>query len=82
MNPAWARAVCQSTLRPKRSRSRAHLVASWRMRAAACSGVLGMKSRSGATVGLHKRADAPLTKPAAALARLLSEIGRGVLQKA
>ncbi len=36
----------------------------------------------GLTVGLHTRADAPLTKPAAALARLLSEIGRKVLQRA
>ena len=36
----------------------------------------------GLTVGLHTRADAPLTRPAAALARLLSEIGRKVLQKA
>jgi len=35
----------------------------------------------GLTVGLHTRADAPLTRPAAALARLLSEIGRQVLQK-
>lgn len=35
----------------------------------------------GLTVGLHTRADAPLTKPAAALARLLSEIGRRLLQK-
>lgn len=34
----------------------------------------------GVTVGLHTRADAPLTRPAAALARLLSEIGRQVLQ--
>jgi DNA-binding transcriptional LysR family regulator len=34
----------------------------------------------GMTVGLHTRADAPLTRPAAALARLLSEIGRKVLQ--
>lgn len=36
----------------------------------------------GLTVGLHTRADAPLTRPAAALARLLSEIGRRVLQRA
>jgi hypothetical protein len=35
----------------------------------------------GMTVGLHTRADAPLTRPAAALARLLSEIGRQVLHK-
>jgi hypothetical protein len=35
----------------------------------------------GITVGLHTRADAPLTRPAAALARLLSEIGRRVLQR-
>jgi len=35
----------------------------------------------GMTVGLHMRADAPLTRPAAALARLLSDIGRAVLQK-
>lgn len=35
----------------------------------------------GLTVGLHTRADAPLTRPAAALARLLSEIGRRVLQR-
>ena len=35
----------------------------------------------GLTVGLHTRADAPLTKPAAALARLLSEIGRKLLQR-
>jgi LysR family transcriptional regulator, regulator of abg operon len=34
----------------------------------------------GLTVGLHTRADAPLTKPAAALARLLSELSRKVLQ--
>lgn len=34
----------------------------------------------GMTVGLHTRADAPLTRPAAALARLLSEIGRSLLQ--
>jgi hypothetical protein len=33
-------------------------------------------------VGLHTRADAPLTRPAAALARLLAEIGRRVLQRA
>ena len=36
----------------------------------------------GLTVGLYTRADAPLTKPAAALARLLSDIGRRLLQKA
>ncbi len=36
---------------------------------------------TGLTVGLHTRANAPLTKPAAALARLLLEIGRRVLQK-
>ena len=35
----------------------------------------------GLTVGLHTRADAPLTRPAAALARLLSDIGRKVLQR-
>lgn len=35
----------------------------------------------GMTVGLHTRADAPLTRPAAAMARLLSEIGRRVLQR-
>jgi LysR family transcriptional regulator of abg operon len=35
----------------------------------------------GLTVGLHMRADAPLTRPAAALARLLSEIGRRLLQR-
>ncbi|MBL8313718.1 MAG: LysR family transcriptional regulator [Rubrivivax sp.] len=35
----------------------------------------------GLTVGLHTRADAPLTRPAAALARLLSEIGRKLLQR-
>lgn len=34
----------------------------------------------GLTVGLHTRADTPLTRPAAALARLLSEIGRATLQ--
>ena len=36
----------------------------------------------GLTVGLHTRADAPLTRPAAALARLLAEIGRTLLQRA
>lgn len=36
----------------------------------------------GLTVGLHTRADAPLTRPAAALARLLSDIGRRLLQRA
>jgi DNA-binding transcriptional LysR family regulator len=35
----------------------------------------------GLTVGLHTRADAPLTKPAAALARLLSDIGRKLLHR-
>lgn len=35
----------------------------------------------GLTVGLHTRADAPLTRPAAALARLLSDIGRTQLQR-
>ncbi len=35
----------------------------------------------GVTVGLHTRADAPLTRPAAALARLLAEIGRMELQR-
>lgn len=34
----------------------------------------------GLTVGLHTRADAPLTRPAAALARLLAEISRSLLQ--
>jgi hypothetical protein len=32
-------------------------------------------------VGLHTRADAPLSRPAAALAQLLAEIGRRVLPK-
>ena len=36
----------------------------------------------GLTVGLHTRADAPLTRPAAALARLLADIGRRLLQRA
>jgi DNA-binding transcriptional LysR family regulator len=36
----------------------------------------------GLTVGLHTRADTPLTRPAAALARLLSDIGRPLLQRA
>jgi hypothetical protein len=36
----------------------------------------------GLTVGLHLRADAPLTRPAAVLARLLAEIGRTHLQGA
>lgn len=35
----------------------------------------------GLTVGLHTRADAPLTRPAAALARLLSDISRRLLQR-
>jgi LysR family transcriptional regulator of abg operon len=35
----------------------------------------------GLTVGLYTRADAPLTKPTAELARLLTEIGRRLLQK-
>ena len=35
----------------------------------------------GITVGLHTRTDSPLTRPAAALARLLSEIGRQALQR-
>ena len=35
----------------------------------------------GMTVGLHTRADAPLSRPAAALARLVSDIGRLVLQR-
>jgi DNA-binding transcriptional LysR family regulator len=35
----------------------------------------------GLTVGLHTRADAPLTRPAAALARLLADIGRNVLHR-
>lgn len=34
----------------------------------------------GLTVGLHTRADAPLSRPAASLARLLTEVGRRVLQ--
>lgn len=36
----------------------------------------------GLTVGLHTRANAPLTRPAAALARLLSDIGRRLLHRA
>lgn len=36
----------------------------------------------GLTVGLHTRSDAPLSRPAAALARLLSDIGRAVLKRA
>lgn len=36
----------------------------------------------GLTVGLHTRSDAPLTKPAAALTRMLSETGRRLLQRA
>jgi hypothetical protein len=36
----------------------------------------------GLTVGLHTRADAPLSRPAAALARLLSDIGRSLLRRA
>ncbi len=35
----------------------------------------------GLMVGLHTRADAPLTRPAAALARLLSDTGRRLLQR-
>lgn len=35
----------------------------------------------GLTVGLHTRADAPLTRPAAALARLLTETGRVLLKR-
>lgn len=35
----------------------------------------------GLTVGLHTRADAPLTRPAAAMARLLTEIGRTLLKR-
>lgn len=35
----------------------------------------------GLTVGLHTRADAPLTRPAAALARWLTEIGREILKR-
>ncbi len=35
----------------------------------------------GLTVGLHTRADAPLSRPAAALARLLTDIGRRLLQE-
>jgi len=35
----------------------------------------------GLTVGMHTRADAPLTRPAAALARMLTDIGRKVLQR-
>ncbi len=34
----------------------------------------------GLTVGLHMRADAPLTRPAASMARLLTDIGRALLQ--
>lgn len=36
----------------------------------------------GLTVGLHTRADVPLSKPAASLARLLTDIGRKLLQEA
>ncbi len=35
----------------------------------------------GLTAGLHTRADAPLTRPAVALARLLSDIGRTLLKR-
>ena len=35
----------------------------------------------GLTVGLHTRADAPLTRPAAAMARLLADLGRRLLQR-
>lgn len=35
----------------------------------------------GLTVGLHTRADAPLTRPAAALARLLSDLSHRLLQR-
>ncbi|MEQ1685180.1 MAG: LysR substrate-binding domain-containing protein [Burkholderiaceae bacterium] len=35
----------------------------------------------GLTVGLHTRADAPLTQPAGALARLLADIGRRLLTR-
>lgn len=35
----------------------------------------------GLTVGLHTRADAPLTQPAAALARLLADVGRRALTR-
>jgi DNA-binding transcriptional LysR family regulator len=35
----------------------------------------------GLTVGLHTRADVPLTRPAAALARLLSDMGRTLLRR-
>ena len=35
----------------------------------------------GLTVGLHTRADAPLTRPAAALARWLADLGRAQLQR-
>lgn len=35
----------------------------------------------GMTVGMHTRADAPLTRPAAALARILTEVGRRLLQR-
>jgi LysR family transcriptional regulator, regulator of abg operon len=36
----------------------------------------------GLTVGLHTRADAPLTRPAAFLARVLTETGRKLLERA
>lgn len=35
----------------------------------------------GLTVGLHTRADAPLTRPAEALARILADVGRRLLQR-
>ena len=35
----------------------------------------------GLTVGMHTRAEAPLTRPAAALARMLTDIGRRLLQR-
>ncbi len=40
------------------------------------------ESLPGLTVGLHTRADAPLTRPAAALARMLTDMGRKLLQGA
>lgn len=39
------------------------------------------ESLPGLTVGIHTRADAPLTRPAAALARLLTDMGRRELQR-
>ena len=43
--------------------------------------VLIAEHLAGLTVGIHTRADAPLTRPAAALARLLTDIGRRELQR-